>query len=446
MCKYISLGKIHSYYKYILFYLISHFLDKHLFHKKLVSKIGEYTNSLLSTHKLIKHILFYALMFFVSIFLFCYEEYQKKKKYSNNTLKKTRSKRFKLIYKDQLKGQVSIIKILLIIFLLVIETELQNTFYAVGLSGLDYWMFELLFIYYISSSMLSTPMYAHQKYSMFFVFIFCTLMKTISTTLSYFDERGKIYKTYNIFIPIGILIFIFNCYLRAYVVCKLKWLMDLKYVTSGQLLMYYGLIGVIITSLTCTLTTLYPCGDTLISHKEMTNICRQKLPYNNGTHNITYYYYDSYYVFANQLLPKDTFINICILLLRTNFCFLTKLFSMLIIKYLSPAFFICASYIYYFISRLADIIIDLINNKNIEKYIYLDFTIEIFSMLGILVYIEFIELNFCKLNYNLKKNIILRSLKDTKHTEINELFNYDEEEEELNSSNNEDDQNNEEMF
>lgn len=159
----------------------------------------------------------------------------KEKKYSNNTLKKTRSKRFKLIYKDQLKGQVSIIKILLIIFLLVIETELQNTFYAVGFSGLDYWMFELLFIYYISSSMLSTPMYAHQKHSMFFVFIFCTLMKTISTTLSYFDERGKIYKTYNIFIPIGILIFIFNCYLRAYVVCKLKRLMDLKYITSGHL-------------------------------------------------------------------------------------------------------------------------------------------------------------------------------------------------------------------
>lgn len=136
MCKYISLGKIHSYYKYILFYLISHFLDKHLFHKKLVSKIGEYTNSLLSTHKLIKHILFYALMFFVSIFLICYEEYQKKKKYSNNTLKKTRSKRFKLIYKDQLKGQVSIIKILLIIFLLVIETELQIHFMQLGLMDL----------------------------------------------------------------------------------------------------------------------------------------------------------------------------------------------------------------------------------------------------------------------------------------------------------------------
>ena len=446
MCKYISLGKIHTYYKYILFYIISHFLDKYLFHKKLVSKIGEYTNSLLSTHMLIKHILIYVLMFFVSIFLFCYEEYQRKKKNSNNTLTKKRTKRFKLIYKDQLKGKVSIIKILLVVFLLVIETELQNTFYAVGFNGLDYWMFELLFIYYISSSMLRTPMYAHQKYSMFFVFIFCSLMKTISTTISYFDERGKIYKTYNIFIPIGILIFIFNSYLRAYVVCKLKWLMDLKYITSGQLLMYYGLIGAIITSLTCVLTTLYPCGDTLISYEEMTYICKQGVPYNNGTHNITYNYYDNYYVFVQQLLTKDTFLNTCILFLRTNFCFLTKLFSMLIIKYLSPAFFICASYIYYFISRLADIIIDLITDKRIEKYFFLDFTIEIFSMLGILVYIEFIELNFCKLNYNLKKNIILRSMNDKKFTELNEIFDDDEEEEEQNNLNNEeDDQNSDEM-
>ena len=384
-------------------------------------------------------------MFFVSIFLFCYEKYQRKKNNSNNTLTKKRTKKFKLIYKDQLKGRVSIIKILLVVFLLVIETEFQGIYYSLGFSGLDYWMFELLFIYYISSSMLSTSMYAHQKYSMFFVFIFCSLMKTISTTISYFDERRKIYKTYNIFIPIGILIFIFNSYLRAYVVCKLKWLMDLKYIISGQLLMYYGLIGAFITSLTCVLITLYPCGDTLISYEEMTYICKQEVPYNNGTHNITYNYYDNYYVFVQQLLTKDTFLNTCILLLRTNFCFLTKLFSILIIKYLSPAFLICANYIFFFISRLVGIIIDLISDKRIEKNIFLDFTIEIFSMLGILVYIEFIELNFCKLNYNLKKNIILRSMNDTKTSELNELLDEDEEEEENNLSNEEDVQNSDEM-
>ena len=451
-CKYISLGEIHAYYKYIYFYIISHFINKYLFKKDVLSKIGEFSFPIISSHMLIKQILMYVLMFFISIFLFFYEEYQKKKKGPDYISKKRRKTTFKLIYKNQLEGKVSIIKILLIIFVLVIETELQNTFYAVGFDGLDYWMFELLFIYYISSSMLSTPMYAHQKYSMFFIFIFCSLMKTISIILNYFDERNKIYKTYNVFIPIGLLIYILISFLRAYVVCKLKWCMDLKYISSGKLLMFYGIIGAIITSGACVITSIYPCEDTLISYKEMTNICRQNIPYNNGTHNITYNYYDSYQLFVKQLLDKDklyTFKNTCLLFLRTTIFFFIKFFSMQIIKYLSPAFFICASYLYYFFLRLVNIIIDLIKNNDIESYNYLDFIIEIFSIVGILVYIEFIELNFCDLNYNLKKNIIQRSLIDSKNTEIAEITDDDIEEGGENNANvsnntiNEENQNNE---
>ena len=106
-------------------------------------------------------------------------------------------------------------------------------------------------------------------------------------------------------------------------------------------------------------------------------------------------------------------------------------------------------YIYYFFLRLVNIIIDLIKNNDIESYNYLDFIIEIFSIVGILVYIEFIELNFCDLNYNLKKNIIQRSLIDSKNTEIAEITDDDIEEGGENNANvsnntiNEENQNNE---
>ena len=49
----------------------------------------------------------------------------------------------------------------------------------------------------------------------------------------------------------------------------------------------------------------------------------------------------------------------------------------------------------------------------IENQTFLDFFSHIFGIIGILVYIEFIELNFCDFNYNLKKNIINRSLSDS---------------------------------
>ena len=41
-----------------------------------------------------------------------------------------------------------------------------------------------------------------------------------------------------------------------------------------------------------------------------------------------------------------------------------------------------------------------------------DITIILISSLGLLVYLEIIELNFCKLNYNLRENIIERSIKE----------------------------------
>ena len=54
---------------------------------------------------------------------------------------------------------------------------------------------------------------------------------------------------------------------------------------------------------------------------------------------------------------------------------------------------------------------------NSEKYIYLFFILELEELISIIsnmIYIEVLELKFCKLDYELKKNIIKRSLKDLK--------------------------------
>ena len=42
-----------------------------------------------------------------------------------------------------------------------------------------------------------------------------------------------------------------------------------------------------------------------------------------------------------------------------------------------------------------------------EKFL-LDESVDIASILGLLIYLEMIELNFCGLSYNLRKNIIIR--------------------------------------
>ena len=87
-------------------------------------------------------------------------------------------------------------------------------------------------------------------------------------------------------------------------------------------------------------------------------------------------------------------------------------------KELSPVYFICTNRfispilsIYYFINGY-------IKNDNIEDIdiiiSILNFLILIFYILGSIVYLEFIELNFCNLNFYTRRNIKGRSDKEFK--------------------------------
>jgi hypothetical protein len=66
------------------------------------------------------------------------------------------------------------------------------------------------------------------------------------------------------------------------------------------------------------------------------------------------------------------------------------------------------------------IILFIYNYENISKYskyFIISFSvvnsiIQIIVIFGFLIYLEMIELNFCNLNYNLKKTIIDRSIED----------------------------------
>ena len=73
-----------------------------------------------------------------------------------------------------------------------------------------------------------------------------------------------------------------------------------------------------------------------------------------------------------------------------------------------------------------EIIIDIFNLT--IKFDYIDLLIYIVTytieILGVLVFVEAIELNFCNLDVNLKKNIILRA-----GNEIDSLYNYQNESE-----------------
>ena len=87
---------------------------------------------------------------------------------------------------------------------------------------------------------------------------------------------------------------------------------------------------------------------------------------------------------------------------------------MLVINYLTPMHFMFGSLIYVFLTELTQLIMP--KKKPDEPYQskinLLNFLAYISSFIGFMIYLEIIELNFCKLNYNLRKYISERSTKD----------------------------------
>ena len=155
-------------------------------------------------------------------------------------------------------------------------------------------------------------------------------------------------------------------------------------------------MGALFCAIACTILTFVPCKDTIISYDEMTKICKHKRIINNENNNSnkTFYYYESLIVNYERIVKDDkldTIKNICLIIVKSIVVIFVNLSSILILKYLN---------------------ISIANGDSIKTFDYLNFFAQVFAILGTLIYTELIELNFCNLNYNLKKNIISRSLED----------------------------------
>ena len=92
------------------------------------------------------------------------------------------------------------------------------------------------------------------------------------------------------------------------------------------------------------------------------------------------------------------------------------------IRYSDPTNILIYRYFYFFVKNIIQIII----NEGDEQYIiYTKFILsEVENLIGMicgLIYIELLELKFCKLDYELKKNIDKRSTEDIlKGLELND--------------------------
>ena len=249
MGKYISLGKYNKNFKYIILYIIIALFNNSL------SGINYYTGfnelRLIDNNKFSKfsiiHQIFscYLGTFLLSAIFYIFENKKIKKvhnKSDDNSIDSSRSRNpsshIILIHKDIIKQaskRKSFLFFLLIIFFWILEEQVIEK-YNCTLSHLDFWMFELLIIAYLNSKIFLIQIYKHHLFVLF-LSLFPILFKIITIVLAYIGNEDIIYIKDNrwYLIPIGLIIYFPLITLKSYVIIKLKWYMDLKYISPNKL-------------------------------------------------------------------------------------------------------------------------------------------------------------------------------------------------------------------
>jgi len=369
--------------------------------------------------------------FGIIIISFILYKYNKKKSGINNENdenKLVNASEIRLIHNDIKHNLNQNISFLNFVFILSYWVAIDHiTRIIESLMIFDYWMFELLFICIITSKLLKTQIYRHQKLGIIINSVSCFILgiiKFIITYKFYNNDAENIYYfcvKYLRFIPISIIIYLFIVNSTSYIFTELKFYMDLKFISQTKLLILYGLIGFILNSIACSIETSFKCNGGNKDFFCKINVYPNETEvYDSYVENIVIFFYDF------SKLPQKVFIIEIFLFLFGIIAYYGSIyFEILVIKFLTPMHFMFSSLIYLFFMEFINLIqINTTENdsndksyqdtKDYQNYIsVLNIIAYIISLIGFMIYLEIIELNFCKLNYNLRKYINARSLKDS---------------------------------
>jgi hypothetical protein len=360
-----------------------------------------------------------------------------------------------------------------LIFIWVLLKHLIDLFGI--LKGLDFWMVELIIVAIMAKRMFKVQIYTHQWFILLLnlipVFLKITTIilafngeckdqddfdcyytapinndtfrvferleigygsKDINEKKPYFYQQHKLntlYKIYPWLIPIGVILYLGMMILDSYICLKLKWFMELKYMSSNKILMLFGGFGTLIIFFICIITTYLPCNTTYdidpSTNEYNQNKASNFLAYlcsvgveDPETNEKTYYFENFGDFFYTDEKIKRAFLTIfgTIGFVLYQFC------AMFIIKNLTPLHLIFALPMDYFFSKIIAIIYSksaenrVLNDEFVEfklEYLCLDISGDLLSIIGFLVYLEIIELHFCGFEVDLRKNIMERATIDS---------------------------------
>ena len=410
MGKYISLGEYNKQYKYIWIYLILRFIYIFTFSNKFV--FDQIKPDVLELpYGPFLYIQFdYIFFIIISSILIAIKKCRHKKETSNKLIQEG------LIFHElsietEYGVEQSDYFLFINIFFVVLKDLFEETTHQFNCIPLSFWMFEMLYYELFHSRLFNTKIYKHHKFSFIFILSSCSLLKIIAIILnfSYETEYAKFFDNRKWLIPTFIIVYFLFRIFRSFTFSNEKYYLEKRIISIPNYMLIYGVIGLITTSICALITTFIPCGEEDTIPELSKRACSVN---DNNT-----YYFDSYKIFYKNLYAEYFGSRLILLIIKSILNFHVSYFIYVIYKKLSPIYYICMHRFDVLIINILAFLNNLIN-KHIEG---IDITIKIFDILtlifyilGSIVYLEFIELNFCDLNFYTKRNIKERAHTDTR--------------------------------
>ena len=388
----------------------------------------------------------------------------------SNSTEKTIPKRFELIHNDIYDdiAENSFGLIILSSSLLIINDVIIKWIFSTN-EIFDYFFLNILIMTLIFKYHYHEKIYSHQNLALVIIlfisgslFIAC-LFEEID--FSYDNKNKTIWEAFNenhYMVFIFIIIYFSSSLCSCYGTIIQKRIMDYKYVSPYKIIFLKGVLGIIISFVIIIISTYVPCKENHIVNINIINNKNINLNKNNiSNYNIYNFnddlsnvtdnteidtspplfecadsfknntYFDNlfsyYYNITNLEDKKDKYLELffsipvyCIL------HFITNILLIFVNKLLSPIHCLIVDSLY----RILHIPIQTLQDINVSNYsnytevFFYEFIIQpsstrilrviayLVSLIGYCLYLEIIELKFCKLNYNIRKNIRKRAKSD----------------------------------
>ena len=425
----IGFGKCSKYLIFILgtviFKTLNNFIFENQIHPKSQSGIFGF-DPVLSNHVYIQYLYKYIGCIIGGI-IFEYVLYKKSKtkRDSVNDAKSNEESLSRpattLIYNEQnIDDQKKKNEIILVCLLYCISNEIFDILYIFGFERIEIWTFQILFILYFMKKYFRIRIYNFKKLALFIILVPTTILLIISSFLPYTyhelpEEKSEDLNAYEeieaitgnklIFIPMSIL-FLITSIILSYSRVNSKVLMDLRYFSPYLIVFYIGIFGTILICVILVVISIFKCSG------NFDNICIVK-----DLNDESIIYIDNALIYFQELGESGNRIYIEIFLIIPFYLiinFLEFTCEILVIYYFNPTYVLIRDNLYYGMIRLIFILVnkrDYQHDISLTQFIILESS-EIISIFAYGIYLEIIELRFCKLDKYLKRNIIKRSEKE----------------------------------